>query len=40
MRAKFGLLPSDSIVGSSESEHQVTCGVCFDEFPATVRGGG
>jgi len=22
-------------VASSESEHQVTCGVCFDEFPAT-----
>ena len=34
VRAKFGLIPA---MESSESEHQVTCGVCFDEFPATVR---
>ena len=35
VRAKVGLMPVDAMTDASESEHQVTCGVCFDEFPAS-----
>eukprot|EP00227_Mantoniella_beaufortii_P007612 CAMPEP_0197594376 /NCGR_PEP_ID=MMETSP1326-20131121/20400_1 /TAXON_ID=1155430 /ORGANISM="Genus nov. species nov., Strain RCC2288" /LENGTH=510 /DNA_ID=CAMNT_0043160539 /DNA_START=351 /DNA_END=1879 /DNA_ORIENTATION=- len=35
VRAKVGLFPVDCAMDVSESEHQVTCGVCFDEFPAS-----
>ena len=35
VRAAVGLLPGDVMADASESEHAVTCGVCFDDFSAS-----